>query len=142
MLWRVDQHPTLICMDEPRLALPLARQPDLATLWTSRTLVPPELDAALATARHTPVPTVVLTHHHLAREHPLRPGPALRLVTTHVTGDEPLQPPGNTAFHRHLPPDPDPTELGDAVGMLLRPVSAAELDPASAPPAPPTWPDR
>ncbi|WP_445548389.1 hypothetical protein [Frankia sp. CiP1_Cm_nod1] len=96
-LWHAGTHPTLITFDQPALALPLTGPADLAAIWTSRTLDPPDLATALRTAEHTPQPTtVLLTHHHLPDDHPLPLGPHLRLLTTHTPGDEPPTRPHRT----------------------------------------------
>ncbi len=90
---------------------------------------------------HTPHPTtVILTHHHLAHDHPIHPGPHLRLLTTHPP-DTPPPNPGTThasrtttstststatadgRYHRHLPPHPDPATLTDAIHALLTPTT-------------------
>ncbi len=134
-LWRTGQHPTLITLDQPGLPRPLSNPADLTTLWTSRTLHPPNLHTALRTASHTPHPTtVILTHHHLAHDHPVHPGPHLRLLTTHPP-DTPPPNPGTThtsrtatatadgRYHRHLPPHPDAATLTDAIHALLTPTA-------------------
>jgi ATP-dependent Clp protease protease subunit len=62
----------------------------------------------------------VLTHHHLAREHPIVPSTATRVLTTHQPGDPPAR---STAspFHIHLPPRPTGAEVTRAVLNLLAP---------------------
>ncbi|KLL11673.1 WD40 repeat domain-containing protein [Protofrankia coriariae] len=133
VLWHNGIHPTLITFDQPALALPLTSPADLAVIWTSRTLHPPDLPAALRTAEHTSQPTtVLLTHHHLPDDRPLPLGPHLRLLTTHTPGDEPptsqigrTRTRGHTnhspdgRYHHHLPPHPDPASLAAAIHALL-----------------------
>ncbi len=130
-LWRTGQHPTLITLDQPALPRPLTTPADLTTIWTARTLHPPDLHTALRTAVHTPHPTtVILTHHHLAHDHPVHPGPHLRLLTTHTPGtpdggDAPgsSTPTTDQRYHRHLPPHPDAATLADTVRTLLAPTA-------------------
>jgi hypothetical protein len=86
----------------------------------SRTLRPPELGTALAAAAGTGLPVIVLSTWHLPRDHQLRPGPRLKLLTTHNLGYPPPALPDRPG-HRHLPPDPDPRQVTTALTHLLTP---------------------
>ncbi len=75
---------------------------------------------------------MILTHHHLAHDHPIHPGPHLRLLTTHPPGTPPPNPGTSHAsrtatadgrYHRHLPPHPDAATLTDAIHALLTPTT-------------------
>ncbi len=128
-LWHAGRHPTLITLDRPTLAIPATGPTALTTIWTARTLHPPDLHTALRCAAHTPHPTlVILTHHHLTHDQPLTPGAHLRLLTTHTPGD----PPPNhnitnstTAerYHHHLPPQPSAAALAGTIHALLAPAT-------------------
>ncbi|MBT2510193.1 hypothetical protein J7I98_30935 [Streptomyces sp. ISL-98] len=117
-LWCHGRHATFVGLDRPDLLRPVSRPADLAMLWTSRTLEPPDLDAALNTAASTGMPTVLLALHHLARDHTLVAGPRLRLATTHLYDDLPRARPPES-HHVHLPPDATGRRLTDAVRLLL-----------------------
>ncbi|GAA1392568.1 hypothetical protein GCM10009639_24450 [Kitasatospora putterlickiae] len=88
-------------------------------VWTARTAQPPEgLAEALTTASATGRPVALLTEHWLARDHGLRAGARLRLLTTHAGDDVPaVTAPGG--HHVHLPPDADLLQLSQAVRLLL-----------------------
>lgn len=95
-------------------------------MWTSRTLDSPDLASALRTAASAPPShAAVLTHRHLAREHPLVATPDLRVVTTHVPGDEPPPAPARSPYHLHISPHPTPRALAEVVRFLLQPGPAA-----------------
>ncbi|MDT3398740.1 hypothetical protein RKE29_19165 [Streptomyces sp. B1866] len=116
--WRHGRHPMLVALDRPGLAVPVARPADLPALWTTRTLRPPDVATALATAAATGAPALLLTHHRLPRERGLEAGPGLRMLTTHAGDDAPT---GRWAlpYRRHVPPSPDPAQLGRAIAALL-----------------------
>lgn len=122
-LWSVRKTPTLVSLDHPGLVRPLTAPADLAILWTARTLEPPDVHAALATARQLGTSAILLTEHHLVRDLPLIPHPSLRVLTTHVGDDRPTGRIGG-AFHVHLPPTPTSAQVVTAVFDLLRPVMA------------------
>ncbi|TQS46767.1 hypothetical protein FL583_00350 [Cryptosporangium phraense] len=117
-LWRAGLPAWVITTDRPGLCLPLRERADLAVLWTRRGLIQTGLETGLATARRRGRPLVVLTDWHRAADHPLAPGPSLRLLTSHVPGDEPDASPG--PFRDHLPPHPDGPALAGAVRVALR----------------------
>ncbi|MFE9448059.1 hypothetical protein [Streptomyces sp. NPDC006739] len=117
-LWSHSRHAAFVGLDRPDLLRPVSRPADLAMLWTSRTLEPPDLEAALRTAASTGTPTVLLALHHLVRDHALVGGPRLRLATTHIGDDPPRGRPAET-HHVHLPPDADGRRFADAVRLLL-----------------------
>lgn len=117
-LWDHERHAAFVGLDRPGLLRPVSRPADLAMLWTSRTLQPPDLEAALRTAASTGMPTVLLTLHHLVRDHALVAGPRLRLATTHVY-DDPPRARLPESHHVHLPPDADGRRFADAVRHLL-----------------------
>ncbi|MFI0980892.1 hypothetical protein ACH4SP_28275 [Streptomyces sp. NPDC021093] len=117
-LWCHGRHAVFVGLDRPDLMRPVARPADLAMLWTSRTLEPPDLAGALNTAASTGMPTVLLALHHLVRDQALVAGPRLRLATTHQGDDLPrARPPEN--HHVHLPPAAAGARLADAVRLLL-----------------------
>jgi WD40 repeat protein len=117
-LWATDRRPLLVTLTEPGTVRELASPADLLTVWTSRTLGPPDLAAALHTATTaTPHPTVTLTTHHGAAAHP--PVSAQRqLLTTHHPGHEPRHTP-TAAHHHHLPPDAAPAAITAVVAAAL-----------------------
>jgi hypothetical protein len=118
-LWRGYHYPVLVSLDRADLATVVATPDELTAMWSARTLGPPDLGLALATAAHrSRTPVVVLTEHHAAREWALRPGPRLRLLTTHLPGDPPRRAPAGR-YHVHLPPDAGPVDLTRAVARLL-----------------------
>jgi hypothetical protein len=142
-LWRAGLNPTIIYLDRPGLAVEIGHPADLAIMWTRRSLRPPDLTTALRTADPTVTgiaspgnpTTAVLTHHHLAREHPVNPAPGLRVVTTHHPGDEPPHNATRHPDHLHLPPRPGAEALADAVRRLLRPAGYPATAPTNRPPA-------
>ncbi|MGP4045118.1 hypothetical protein [Streptomyces sp. 2A115] len=117
-LWRHDRHAAFVGLDRPELLRPVSRPADLAMLWTSRTLEPPDLQAALKTAASAGMPTVLLALHHLVRDHTLVAGPRLRLATTHMYDDPPRGRPAE-GHHVHLPPDAGGRRFEDAIRLLL-----------------------
>ncbi|MBO3747502.1 hypothetical protein J5X84_15600 [Streptosporangiaceae bacterium NEAU-GS5] len=120
-MWAEHVSPTLITLDRPHHPRLLDNPTDLLAIWSARTLAAPELSAALASADGTGnETTIVLTHHHLARDHPILPGPRLRLLTAHAPGDEPADRPRHR-HHIHLPVDPAPGQVAHAVQRLLAP---------------------
>jgi hypothetical protein len=122
MMWTAAKSPTLISLDLPRLVRQMAAPSDLATLWTARTLEPPDARLGLATARTLGAPVVLLTQHHLVRDLRLIPHHALRVLTTHVADDPPARRFGGQ-FHVHLPPDPTSAQVVRAVEALIRPTA-------------------
>jgi WD40 repeat protein len=102
---RAGHQPTLITLTHPRHPRVLTDPSDLAALWTSRTLAPPDLVAALQAAATTSThPVVVLTtsytaHHHVVQGD-LIPSSRMQLVTTSTATTVPAPPPGGP--HHHL----------------------------------------
>lgn len=119
-LWSAGRFPALVTTDQPRLVRHITGHEDLVTVWTSRGLEPPAMEAALATAGSLGDPVVVLTEYHLARELPLVAHAALRLLTTHVLDDAPSGP-ASGPFHIHIGADAEAADLTGAVAALLNP---------------------
>ena len=120
-LWAAGANPTLVTLDLPGLSRRLEGPSDLVAIWAARTVRPPALAVALAAAGHVRNPVVVvLTHHHLAREHPLLPSATCRLLTTHAPGDPPSRPVVGP-YHVHLPPQPSSAQVSRAVQTILAP---------------------
>jgi ATP-dependent Clp protease, protease subunit len=117
-LWAARQNTALILLDDPDRSVTLSSPADLVRLWSSRSLDPPLLGPALDTATRSHTRTVVLTGHHLAREHPVVPGASLRVLTTHAPGDPPARATGSP-FHQHVPPRPTAYDVARAVLNLL-----------------------
>jgi hypothetical protein len=131
-LWRAGLKPTLVTLDRPGFAVLVAVPEDLALMWTSRTLEPPDLDTALKTAaRATGSRTAVLTHPHLARDHPLVATPGMRVVTASLPGDDPLPPPAHNPYDLRVPPHPTARDIATAVRALLHPTSSSAAAPGS-----------
>jgi len=118
-LWAADRTPWLVTLDRPGLGRQVTTPEDLVAIWTRRTLDPPAMEKALATAGQLGNPVVVLTQHHLAHDLPLVAHADLRVVTTHIADDAPTGTAGGP-FHIHLDPDAKPSTLIDAVDKLLR----------------------
>ncbi len=121
-LWALHKTPALISLDCPRLVRHIAAPADLATLWTARTLDPPDVRAGLATARRVGASAILLTEHHLVRDLPVIPHRGMRVLTTHVADDPPAGR-GGGPFHVHLPPDPTSAQVVKAVRDLLQPAA-------------------
>ncbi|WIM99423.1 hypothetical protein ACTOB_003074 [Actinoplanes oblitus] len=122
-LWESGRAPMLVCLDRPEHAVSLDEPTDLTALWTTRTLRPPDLARALATATaQRPPVTALLTQHHLIRDQQVVPGPQLRVLSAYLPADPP---PRGTAgrYHAHLGPHPSSEELAAAVAVLLAPVA-------------------
>jgi WD40 repeat protein len=108
----------LVVLDAPGRAEILRRPGDLMRVWATRTLQPPALAPALATAAAVGYPVVaVLTTHHLARGYPLIPGPPLRVLTTHAPGEAPRVTAG--PYRAHVPPGAPPPDIAAAVARIL-----------------------
>jgi hypothetical protein len=122
-LWAARQAPLLVCLDQPRLQLALNRPSDLARVWAHRSLLPPAVDEALAAARPTGRPCVLLTQYHLVEDSGVAGSAELRLITTHVRDDDPAAA-VNGPFHAHLAPDPTTAQLAAAVRVALAPETA------------------
>jgi hypothetical protein len=120
LLWGHDAWPAVVTLTRPGLAAPVRTAEDLVRVWASRTLARPELEVALAAAAGTGLPVIVLSTWHLPRDRQLRPGPGLKLLTTHNPGYPPPPAPDRPG-HRHLPPDPTPRQLTTALTHLLTP---------------------
>ena len=119
-LWTVRKAPALVSLDQPGLSRQLGAPSDLVAVWTARTLEPPDIAAALSTARRANAPAIVLTEHHALRDQGIVPHRGLRVLTTHVADDSPAAAP-HSPFHVHLPPDPAPAQVIRAVRDLLEP---------------------
>lgn len=117
-LWRADRHPALITLDRPDEVTRLDRPGSLLALWTTRTLEPPDLAAAWATALSAGHPTLLLTQHHLPADLGLTASARAQILTTHPPGHPPLRRTGSP-WHRHLPPDCRPGPLTDALQDIL-----------------------
>jgi hypothetical protein len=119
-MWTVHKTPTLISLDRPGLARQIVAPSDLVTVWTARSLDPPDIKTALSTARRLGTPAILLTEYHAVHDHGVIPHRGLRVFTTHVADDLPLTTPRNP-FHIHLPPSPAPAQLIRAIRELLEP---------------------
>jgi hypothetical protein len=119
-MWKVRKSPALVSLDRPGLARQVGAPSDLINLWTARSLEPPDMRAALSTARRLNAPAILLTEHHAARDLGVVPHRALRLLTTHVADDLPPAASRNP-FHIHLPPNPTSVQVVRAVRDLLEP---------------------
>jgi WD40 repeat protein len=119
VLWDHGEHPVLISLTRPDIAIPLTRHEHLAQLWTSRTLDPPgpTIAAALETAPATGSPIVLLAHHQ-APSGRYVPSEDRRLLTTHQPPEPPPSQPSNLN-HYHLPPDPTQAHLLEVVWAIL-----------------------
>jgi WD40 repeat protein len=117
-LLKARLEPALVTLDQPRQADFIRKQIDLVRVWTTRTLQPPSLTPALATASAVGIPAiVVLTTHHVARDHPLTAGPSLRLLTTHAPGETPRT--SLSPYHAHVGPRATTVEIVRAVAQVL-----------------------
>jgi hypothetical protein len=121
--YRRRKEDRLSSLGDPYTTISLVSRADLVAVWTSRSLMAPDLAAALDTAAGRARTTVVLTHHHLARDHPVVATARVRLLTTHAPGDPPRRPVVN-AYHVHLPPSPGHRDLAAAVARLVTPAEA------------------
>jgi WD40 repeat protein len=117
-LWTSGQHPLLITLSHPGAAQELTGPNHLLTVWTSRTLYPPDLATALHTATTTAThPTLTLTTHHGGALHPGATADH-QLLTTHHAGHPPRHLPANP-HHHHLPPSPSPAQLTATITAIL-----------------------
>ncbi|EIV94371.1 hypothetical protein [Frankia sp. QA3] len=116
-----DQEPHLVPADASGRRR-LDRPEDLVDVWTSRSLDPPDLPAAVALASQLGQAgddlILVLGERHAVRDQGLRPGPGLRILTVHAPADPPPRAAGGPGWI-HLPPTPDGDELAAAVRALV-----------------------
>ncbi|WP_170323412.1 WD40 repeat domain-containing protein [Cryptosporangium phraense] len=122
--WRAGLPAAIVTTDRPEAVTAIRSPADLVAVWTRRGLTSDTLARAVAAAGTTGRVVAVLTDHHRAAEHPLVGAPRLRVVTSHVPGDEPDVGPAS-GFHAHVPPSPDRTAVQYAVRALLRPATRA-----------------
>jgi WD40 repeat protein len=127
--WRSGGQVSLVTTARPRVVMPLERRGDLVTLWTARTLDPPDLHVAALTAAGLEQSVVALTHHATALDQGLRSGPGLTVITTDTPGTPTLTGQARrgqaAADYRRLPPRPTPDELTALVNTLLDDLSTA-----------------
>ena len=117
-LWRYGHDPVLVTLTDPLAHRVLSQTSDLLDIWTSRTLEPPNLTAALHTATTRATHDVVTFTVHTAVAGYVSPSAAHQLVTTH----QPTHPPDghvSRPFQHHLDPHPTPGAVARTVESLL-----------------------
>jgi hypothetical protein len=117
-LWRNGHDPTLITLTDPHSGRPLTRTQDLLEIWSSRTLNPPDIATALATAAATTThPTVTLTVHPNIGSHP-PPSAARQIVTAQHAIHSPEHNPASPYQH-HFSLSPSPAQIIETIGRIL-----------------------
>lgn len=99
-LWRAGRSPSLVTLTDPDLVRELSRPEDLLTVWTSRTLTPPDFPRALNAAAQTANDVVIiLTNSHAVRDQlatgRIVLGPRHHLLTAHTPTSAPPAPPAH-----------------------------------------------
>jgi hypothetical protein len=116
--WRAGTDPLLLTTAPLATTVEVTRPAQLAQLWTSRSLTPPDLPQSVAEAQLSDRPVVLLTHLQTALAQGITGigHDRLTVVTTQTPG---TAAPSTHPRHHHLPARPTAEELAGLAATLL-----------------------